>query len=294
MDTDKPITNSASTSAAATTSKVYVAPVQTQIQEKIELVNSDLVGLFQRDKNGLLTEEKSKELQDKKKLKKDLEKQLKRKIEDQKRSKIYREEKKSRLAAIVSSNEDLRKSLKIRTKPGRPSLETDQPLLLKTIVDLAIYGSASHDKRQCDMYRSIKTLDELHSELLRNGFNLSRSGLYLRLLPKRSGSLEGKRHVTTVPVRLIRAQNDQHSKHVDGKFCASTIRRLEELASLLGPHEVSFLSQDDKARVPIGITAAKKQSPMLMHLEYRISLPDHDWVVAAGHKLIPSVYAGNI
>jgi hypothetical protein len=99
------------------------------------------------------------------------------------------------------------------------------------------------------------------------------------LLPNRSGSLEGKRHVLTFPVRLVRAQNDQHSKHVDGKICASTIRRLEELTSFLGPHELSFLSQDDKARVPIAITAAKKQNPMLMHLEYRISLPDHDWVV---------------
>ena len=29
-----------------------------------------------------------------------------------------------------------------------------------------------------------------------------------------------------------------------------------------------------------------------MHVEYRVSLPDHDWVVAAQHKLIPSVYAG--
>ena len=31
---------------------------------------------------------------------------------------------------------------------------------------------------------------------------------------------------------------------------------------------------------------------MLMHVEYRVSLPDHDWVVAAQHKLTPSVYAG--
>jgi len=28
-----------------------------------------------------------------------------------------------------------------------------------------------------------------------------------------------------------------------------------------------------------------------MHIEYRISLPDHDWVVADQHKLIPSEYA---
>ena len=29
-----------------------------------------------------------------------------------------------------------------------------------------------------------------------------------------------------------------------------------------------------------------------MHLEYKLTLPDHDWVVAPRHKLIPSVYAG--
>lgn len=29
-----------------------------------------------------------------------------------------------------------------------------------------------------------------------------------------------------------------------------------------------------------------------MHVEYKIHLPDHDWVVASRHKLTPSVYAG--
>ena len=31
---------------------------------------------------------------------------------------------------------------------------------------------------------------------------------------------------------------------------------------------------------------------MLMHMEYKVRLPDHDWVVADKHKLIPSFYAG--
>ena len=46
---------------------------------------------------------------------------------------------------------------------------------------------------------------------------------------------------------------------------------------------------DDKAKVPIGITAAKKQSPLIMHMEYQITLPDHDFIVGPKHKLIPSV-----
>lgn len=46
-----------------------------------------------------------------------------------------------------------------------------------------------------------------------------------------------------------------------------------------------------QARVPIGKTAANKRTPLIMHLEYRVQLPDHDWVVAEKHKLIPLVYA---
>ena len=72
-------------------------------------------------------------------------------------------------------------------------------------------------------------------------------------------------------------------------FAKATINALEELAGLLGPREVTFHSQDDKAKVPIGITAASKQAPLLMHMEYKVILPDHDYVVASQHKLIPLV-----
>ena len=52
---------------------------------------------------------------------------------------------------------------------------------------------------------------------------------------------------------------------------------------------MTFHSQDDKAKVPIGLTAASKQAPMFMHMEYQVTLPNHDFVVAPKHKLIPSV-----
>ena len=48
---------------------------------------------------------------------------------------------------------------------------------------------------------------------------------------------------------------------------------------------------DDKARVPIGLTAANKQSPLMIHVEYRVQLSDHDFVLAKSHKLVPSVIA---
>lgn len=85
-------------------------------------------------------------------------------------------------------------------------------------------------------------------------------------------------------VKLSRPEVDHQRRitkaHPDQQFCIATIRSLEIIASILGP-QVIFISQDDKARVPIGLTAANKQAPRLMHVEYRVSLSDHDWMLAA-------------
>ena len=64
---------------------------------------------------------------------------------------------------------------------------------------------------------------------------------------------------------------------------------MEELPGILGPKQIIFHSQDDKAKVVLGIPAATKQSPILMHMQYQVRLPDHEFVVANMHKLIPSV-----
>ena len=115
---------------------------------------------------------------------------------------------KNKFNALIESNPELFASLNVRAKPGRPRLEEDHTSLLETIVDIAMHGSASHEIRQSDVYRSIKTLDELTEHLKMDGFTISRSGLYLRLLPKCISSLKGQRHVSTVQVKLIRAHND--------------------------------------------------------------------------------------
>ena len=97
-----------------------------------------------------------------------------------------------------------------------------------------------------------------------------------------------------MPVKLVRAQNTGRCSHEDSHFAAATIEYLKDLAILFGSKSVFVMSQDDKARVPLGIPAAKRQAPILMHLEYRIELPDHDFVIADKHKLIPSVYGALI
>ena len=97
--------------------------------------------------------------------------------------------------------------------------------------------------------------------------------------------------MTTAPVKLYKSQNSKHASHPSTRFVRASIRSLEELAAILDPAEVTFHSQDDKTKVPIGLTAANKQAPMPMHMEYQVTLPDHDFIAAPKHKLIPSVIA---
>ena len=119
----------------------------------------------------------------------------------------------------------------------------------------------------------IRYLDDLHDKLKQEGFNLSRSALYLRLLPRRADTREGKLHLKALPIKLSKAQNDLHRQHQDGDFAATTIRNISELACLFGSQTCCYISMDNKARVPIGLTAANKQVQIFFcfhHLNYRL------------------------
>lgn len=171
---------------------------------------------------------------------------------------------------------------------GAPS-KVDDDALIEAITRIAIQGSAAHERRRQDVIRSVKTIDQLTVALQQEGFDIKRSTVYLRVIPRFALSREGKRHVNVAPVKLFRGSNDKHANHVATKFARSTINSLEEISGILGPTQVTFHSQDDKAKIALGLPAAKKQTPILMHMEYKVRLPDHDFVVARLHKLIPSV-----
>ncbi|CAH1998844.1 unnamed protein product, partial [Acanthoscelides obtectus] len=90
---------------------------------------------------------------------------------------------------------------------GHPNLESNQHSLLKTIADIALFGSAADYRRRTESIRSVKTLDELTQELRKIGFDIIRSGTYLRLISRKSNSAEGRRHVSTVPVNTFTAKD---------------------------------------------------------------------------------------
>ena len=92
-------------------------------------------------------------------------------------------------------------------------------------------------------------------------------------------------------MKLQRPKNDLRKKHPDGDFAMASVMFTRELANLFGDNHVFFLSQDDKTRVLLGLPISKKQTAILMHLECKVTLPDHDFPIGEKHELIPSVYA---
>lgn len=54
------------------------------------------------------------------------------------------------------------------------------------------------------------TLDDLTEQLREFNMTLSRSAVYLRLLPRDASTNEGKKHHKSLPVKLLRPQNSAH------------------------------------------------------------------------------------
>ncbi|CAF3398459.1 unnamed protein product, partial [Rotaria sp. Silwood2] len=253
-------------------SKTKRQPAQERAYNELNAISDRIASLVQVKQMGLFTAENRKQL---KQLMKD---------RQTKTFEIKRLQSKQRASTRYK---DSRKKIVDHLFETKPELHPQ----LKKLYQIAKAGGASDDRRRSTTVRPCLTLDDLREKIKQRGYDIKRTTLYYRLLPHRASSRDGRRHVYTVPVRLRRAQNDDHGRHEDGHFATATIRYVKDLASIFGNDCVFYLSQDDKCKVPFGLPAAKIQASMVMHLDYRIRLPDHDWIVAPRHQLIPSVYA---
>ena len=146
------------------------------------------------------------------------------------------------------------------------------------------------------MWRKKERRHGAHSENFgrphkRSAFSGLHSEQKLRLLPRSQTSIQGRKHVSTLPVKLVRPQNDLRRKHPDRMFCSESSKAADAIAKYLGPKACLYISQDDKSSVPLGRTAAKVQAPILMSMRAKVRLPDHDFPLGPRHLLVPSVMA---
>ena len=250
----------------------------THIRDSTNEENPDNVAKL--SKSRILLREKEKKLES---LKKDAERQKKR-----------RAAKRNLDIELSKESENAAQKLKnyTRPSPGRPPVEERYENLHQEIMEIAQPNSATNDRRRNEVIHLYRSLTSYSQELENRNIFISRQTFYLRLLPHRPSNKHGKTHVRTVPVRVQKPSNTARKKHRDGNFTFATRHDIQSVVSTFGPDAVTVISMDDKAKIPLGITAVAKQTAMVMSMEYQVRLPDHDFVVAPSHKLIPSVYAG--
>ena len=117
-------------------------------------------------------------------------------ISDAARQRKRRSEKNEFVNELARESEENTKKLKrfMNAKAGRPPLENTYPDLHKVIVELATAGASADFRRRTDILNACMTLDDLTNALVKEGYNLSRQALYLRLVPTRIDSMDGKKH----------------------------------------------------------------------------------------------------
>ncbi|XP_033217552.1 uncharacterized protein LOC117173210 [Belonocnema kinseyi] len=179
--------------------KVRRTPVQDEISKKIASLRVDLLTVIQKQEAGLDSDSLGNEI---KKLKAEISKNkgnLDSLKNNARRQKQFKDQRKNALKRVCENHPDIaEKTLKIHETTGRPRLEVNQPDLMKTIIQLATFGASAEEKSGSEALNSCRTLPELCEELKIFGYNISKSAAYLRLLPRNSKTIEGRKHVKNI------------------------------------------------------------------------------------------------
>ena len=196
-ETSKTVTSSETSKTVSPSKKITspkFTPAQAKLKEEIVKLNaniSDLKALPHRSplQNNILKEETA--------LLEEKTKKLNMRIKANKRQQKLFEKKKNVLkTAAGNGNKDAKRVC--REGPGRPRYEEEEKLLQSILLVANQYFLGSHERRRNEVLNSVKTLDELSNVLKEEGFEISRSGLYLRLVPRDRKTTQGKLHVKTV------------------------------------------------------------------------------------------------
>ena len=103
-------------------------------------------------------------------------------------------------------------------------------------------------------------------------------------IPKKCSSAE-RRLAKEYSSKGLSPQSSHHKRHPFTTLVKVTIKHLEKLAGILR----ICLFNYDKCKLLIGLTVPSVQLTLIMHLEYQVTLPGHNYVTAPNHKFITSV-----
>jgi hypothetical protein len=135
--------------------------------------------------------------------------------------------------------------------PGCPSFLIKQPNLLENMHNSIEFGAADHKRRkEVIKVRTIKHLREKMEEDY--GIYMAKSTTQNYLQPRHPNTKEAQRHHHPAQIRLAAVGRNEMNDHVDEHYCLASIKGVKSFASAFS-QDVVLISQDDKAKVTIGI-----------------------------------------
>ncbi|GES87572.1 hypothetical protein GLOIN_2v1766467 [Rhizophagus clarus] len=134
--------------------------------------------------------------------------------------------------------------------PGRPSHALKNPELYDQLHACIEFGSA--DNRRRKEWIKVRTISHLRTAMEENYQQyLSKSCLQTYLLPRHPNSNQAKRHHHPALIRNVAVSRNEMSSHEDSHYCLASVKGVRQFAETFPEHSI-IISQDDKAKVPLG------------------------------------------
>ena len=172
--------------------------------------------------------------------------------------------------------------------PGHPPLIYQYPDIHDHIHACIEFGEANAQRR-CEIIK-VRTIKHLQNAL-EEKYNeyLSRTSMRNYILPRNNRNLSARAHHHPALVRIAGVNRDEKKDHIDSHYCLASVKNVRHFATTFADWVV-MISQDDKAKVAVGIPAVRRHFETMQTVLESVSLPDHDFPIGTSQKLIPSVY----
>jgi len=136
----------------------------------------------------------------------------------------------------------------------------------------------------------VRIIENLRKNLEENyNIYMARTTLNNYLLPHQSNSIAARAHHHPAWVAVAAVSRTEMRDHPDGHYCLASVKYARQFATAFADKSV-IISQDDKAKIGLGIPAVGQTFHTLQSVHKPIRVADHDFPAGSGQKLVPSVY----
>ncbi len=109
------------------------------------------------------------------------------------------------------------------------------------------------------------------------------------MLPNNRNSIAARTHHHPAMVRIANISQSEKKEHIDSYYCLASIKASKSFTSTFSSLVV-MISQDDKAKVNVGIPAVRHTFQTIQSIAEPVEVEDHDFPIDASQKLVSSVY----